>query len=305
LEELNQSSGRAYLAVPGCAADDTDRLAAAVAGPGWLGRPQRLLPSLRYLFGIESHVYAFAIAANVLLSFFPFMVLILSITRNLLHWNEGVEVILIGLEDLLPNDPGLLNFVKRNLLSAVRSRGRVEALSVILLVLSSNGIFIPLEVALNRLWGFAKDRSYWRSQLISFSLALSCGLLALAATVLTSASAQVLQSFIAPYIRVPRTVTLVALKLAAYPISIIIFLLIYWVLPYGKVSLRRVLPAAIVVGITVELAKYVYLMVWPLLDFRRAYGPFFISVTLLIWGFIGAMIVLAGGELSSRRSRVR
>jgi uncharacterized BrkB/YihY/UPF0761 family membrane protein len=91
----------------------------------------------------------------------------------------------------------------------------------------------------------------------------------------------------------------------SYPISIIIFLLIYWVLPYGKVSLRRVLPAAIVVGITVELAKYVYLMVWPLLDFRRAYGPFFISVTLLIWGFIGAMIVLAGGELSSRRSRVR
>ncbi|HEX9638304.1 MAG TPA: YihY/virulence factor BrkB family protein [Acidobacteriota bacterium] len=289
----------------GAAGDAAQEPAAPAAPkPKRARRAKRFLPSLSYLFSIESHVYAFSIAANVLLSFFPFMVLILSITRNLLQWHEGVDVILIGLRDLLPDDPGLFDFVERNLLVAVRSR-KVEALSLVLLVLSSNGIFIPLEVAFNRLWGFKADRNYVRSQLISFCLALSCGVLALAATVLTSASAQVLQEFIAPYIRVPQTLTLVALKLAAFPISIITFLLVYWILPNGKVRIREVLPVAVVIGITIELAKVSYVTVWPLLDFRRAYGPFFISVTLLLWGFIAAMIVLAGGELAARGRRPR
>ena len=286
---------------PTVAPQDSAREGAGAPEPAKrrLRRATRALPSLRYLFSIESHVYAFAIAANVLLSFFPFMVLILSITRNLLEWHEGVEVIFIGLGDLLPKDPALFDFVRRNLLVAVRSR-KVEALSLGLLVLSSNGIFIPLEVAFNRLWGFRTDRSYLRSQLISFCMALSCGVLALGATVLTYANAQILQQFIAPYIRVPQTLTLVALKLAAFPVSIVTFLLVYWILPNGKVSIRQVLPVAVVIGITIELAKYIYVTVWPLLEFRRAYGPFFISVTLLLWGFIAAMIVLAGGELAAR-----
>ncbi len=50
----------------------------------------------------------------------------------------------------------------------------------------------------------------------------------------------------------------------------------------------------------VEAVKYLYLLVWPWLDFRRAYGPFFISVTLIVWGVISSLVVLAGAEISAR-----
>jgi uncharacterized BrkB/YihY/UPF0761 family membrane protein len=62
---------------------------------------------------------------------------------------------------------------------------------------------------------------------------------------------------------------------------------------------------AIFAAVAIEIAKNVYLWLWPLLDFRQAYGPFFISITLLLWGFVAALIVLAGGEISVRVARSR
>jgi membrane protein len=259
-------------------------------------------PTVRYLFNIESHAYAMAIGSSVLLGFFPFMVLILSLSQNVFGWHDAVEAIYVGLRDLLPNDPGLVDFVERNLRVAVSSRGNVESLSVVLLIFSANGIFMPLEVALNRLWGFPRNRSYWWNQLVSFSLTFTCGVLALTAAVLTSANASVLQRLL-EHLVLPGRAKLLALKLAAVPFSILIFLLVYWLLPNGKVPLRAVWPIAVLAGVVVEGAKNLYVWLWPLLGLRRAYGPFFISVTLLLWGFCAALIVLGGAEMSARRGR--
>ena len=263
-----------------------------------------LSPTIRYLFTIESHAYAMAIAASVLLGFFPFMVLILSLSQNVFGWGDAVNAIYVGLRDLLPNDPGLVEFVERNLRVAVRSRGRAEALSGVLLIFSANGIFMPLEVALNRLWGFPSNRSYWLNQLISFGLTFTCGVLALTAAVLTSRNVDILDLLFGHVLILPERATLVALKLVAVPFAILIFFLVYWLLPNGKVPLRAVWPIAFLAGAVIEITKNLYVWLWPLLDLRRAYGPFFISVTLLLWGFVAALIVLAGAEMCARRGRL-
>ncbi len=262
-----------------------------------------LYPTVRYLFTIESHAYAMAIAASVLLGFFPFMVLILSLSQNVFQWSRAVDAIYVGLRDVLPDDPGLVDFVERNLRVAVRSRGQAEALSLVLLIFSANGIFMPLEVAFNRLWRFPSNRSYWLNQLISFSLTLACGVLALTAAILSSENVDTLQRLLGRIVRLPETATLITLKLAAVPFSILIFLLVYWLLPNGKVRLRAVWPIAVLAAVVVEIAKNLYLWIWPMFHLRRAYGPFFISVTLLLWGFIAALIVLAGAEMCARRGR--
>ena len=261
-----------------------------------------LYPTVRYLFTIESHAYAMAIASSVLLGFFPFMLLILSLSQNVFAWRDAVEAIYVGLRDLLPNDPGLVEFVERNLRVAVSSRGRVEVLSVVLLIFSANGIFMPLEVALNRLWGFPKNRSYGLNQLVSFSLTCACGVLALATAVLTSTNFAAMQLLL-ERLFLPDRAMLIALKLAAVPFSILIFLLVYWLLPNGNVPLRAVWPIAVLAGIVLEGAKNLYVWLWPMLGLRRAYGPFFVSVTLLLWGFCAALIVLGGAEMSARRGR--
>jgi len=173
----------------------------------------------RFLYQTEVHVYAFAIAANLLLSFFPFLVLILSVCQNLLGWRSAVEVVYLGLGDLLPSDPQLFDFVRRNLRAAVASRGRVELFSVALLLFSSNGVFLPLEVALNRVWGFTANRSFWRNQALSFGLILVCGALALLSTLLTAANRGLLEAVRGPLPAVARWRSLAVLKAVAAPVS--------------------------------------------------------------------------------------
>jgi uncharacterized BrkB/YihY/UPF0761 family membrane protein len=60
--------------------------------------------------------------------------------------------------------------------------------------------------------------------------------------------------------------------------------------------------AAIVVGMALEVLKYINLLTWPLLRAKlsREYGPFVYSASIVIWSFFGAMLVLAGAEWSAR-----
>jgi membrane protein len=261
------------------------------------------VPTVKFLLETEIHVYAFAISANLLLSFFPFLVLMLSLCQHVLRWRQAADVIYQALQDFLPADPQLFEFLRGNLRAAVASRGRVEAFSILLLLFSSNGIFEPLEVALNRVWGIRENRSYWSNQWVSFGLILICGALALVSALFTATNHQLLDMLAGPLPRLTRWIGLAAFKAAAVPVSIFILFLVYWLLPNAPIRWRSALPAAILTGLAVEAAKYAYLLVWPWLDFRRVYGPFFISVTLVVWGVISSLIVLAGAEISARGPR--
>lgn len=262
-------------------------------------------PTIAYWLGLDSHVYAMSIASNVLFGFFPFMLLVLSISQNFLGWSGAERAIYVGLRGFLPQDPGLVEFVERNLRAAVASRGNdVELVSIVLLILASNGIFMPLEVALNRLWGFPANRPYWKNQLISFTFTLMSGTLTLSAALFASGNTGWVEQMIGGRINLPDAAILVALKLAGVPFIALIFLLIYWILPNGPVPFKRAAVTAVVVAILVELTQLAYSQVWPWLDLRREYGPFFISVTLVLWGFFASMIVLAAGEAYSRSARL-
>lgn len=121
----------------------------------------------------EVHVYGFAIAANVLLSFFPFLIVMMSFCRHVLHWPEAVEAIIIALRDYFPAEMGA--FIERNLRYTVSSRGPMQIGSILLLFLTANGVFEPLEVALNRAWGIHENRSFLKNQLVSMGLIFLCG----------------------------------------------------------------------------------------------------------------------------------
>ena len=59
--------------------------------------------------------------------------------------------------------------------------------------------FLPLEVALNRVWGFRNNRSYLRNQLISLGLVFACGSLALLSVGLTAGNVAVVKSALHGY----------------------------------------------------------------------------------------------------------
>src|SRR5215831_18398989 len=259
---------------------------------------RRGVPTLRYLLKTEAHTYAFSVAANAILCFFPFMVLMMWLIHNVFHSQNMADVVVLLLRDHLPAGQEL---VIKNLNLLVKSRQRIKWFSILMLLITSTGVFLPLEVALNRIWGFTKNRSYLGNQIISLLLAFACGILALASTGAAAGNRALLNFMLFGHNDniVFRFLTAVALKLFATLASIAIFFLIYWFLPHGPVPAKSVLPSAVAMGILWELSKYAYMKALPWLDFQEAYGPFSISVTLMFWAFLSGLMLLAGAHLAA------
>ena len=273
----------------------------AQPGPSALERAwESWKPTGRYLMAVETHVYAFSMAANLLLSFFPFLIVMVSLCRYVLRWQAAEAAIFLALGEYFPDQLG--DFLQRNLRATVASRGPFQAVSVVLLMYTANGIFEPLEVALNRAWGIRANRSYFKNQLISLLLILACGALAL-----VSASVAALHQEMWEWLggRAAAGVSLASyfvLKTALLPMSILLLTMVYWVLPNGRVPLWPNLPAAVVVGALLEVLSYGNIAMWPWLRVKLEleYGPFVYSATIILWGFLASMVVLAGAERTAR-----
>jgi uncharacterized BrkB/YihY/UPF0761 family membrane protein len=263
----------------------------------------RWRPTLYYLGQTEAHVYALAIAASVLLSTYPFLIVITSFCRDVLHWRAAEQAIYLAIGDSFSGEPG--QFMVRNLQAWFKVNSKIHLTSMFLLLFTANGIFEPLEVALNRAWGVTKNRSYIKNQLVSLGLIFVCGSLALLSLMLTALNSQWLSAASSLNAGFGVWMNLLMFKLAALPISILALFLVYWLLPNRKVAPARVVPVAIVVGLALEALKYVNLLVAPLLQAKlhREYLIFEHSVTILLWSFAAAMIVLAGAQWTARQDR--
>jgi membrane protein len=257
-------------------------------------------PTARYLARTEVHVFAFSMAASVLLSLFPFLHVMVSLCKYTFKWQAGVEAIQLAVTEYFP---GELGGILANSLN-FRYPKKIEFVSIILLLFTANGIFEPLEVALNRAWGITKDRSYLKNQLLSFLLILLCGGLALTSFLLTAMNQELLGNLFGSAGPIPRWMTNVIFHLIAIPITMLALFLAYWVLPNCRVPVRRIVPVAFVVGLALTLLQYTVVMLWNwiLAKLKNDYGPFAHSSSVILFSVVAAMIVLAGAEWSARRA---
>ena len=183
--------------------------------------------------------------------------------------------------------------------------GKMHVTSMLLLLFTANGIFEPLEVALNRAWGVQVNRSYLRNQLISLGLIFACGGLALLSLMLTALNGQWMSQWSGTHAKLLVFLNLAIFKIAALPISILTLFLVYWVLPNRPIDAARVVPVAIWVGLALEALKYVNMLAAPMLSakFHHEYFVFEHSVTILVWSFLASLIVLAGAHWTARHER--
>ena len=258
----------------------------------------------KYLVKTEVHTYAFSVAANTILSLFPFIVLLLTLSQRVFHSNAMEAMVGEMMHSFLPVGQ---DFVMRNMVILAHPHKGTQIFSVVMLLITSTGVFLPLEVALNDVWGVKANRSYLHNQVVSTGLAAAVGALAITSVALTAG-----QRTIMTWIFFQHTDNVVfsflaflVLKCFAVIAGILLFFLIYWILPYRKIPARAVLPTAIVIGLVWEAAKWVYILLLPWLDFRAVYGPFYISVTLMMWAFISGLILLAGAHFSATRFLAR
>jgi YihY family inner membrane protein len=275
--------------------------AVPVASSGTL---QQVIALAHYMAKTEVHTYAFSVAAQVILSLFPFIVLLLTIAQRLFHSPQMVNVVVQMMTNFLPNNQ---DFVMRNMKILAVAHTQTRIFSVVMLLITTTGVFLPLEVALNSVWGVRKNRNYLHNQIVSLGLATGVGMLAMASVALSTAQVTVMQ-----YVFFGHTnnifFTFIGdsfLKICGGLASIGLFFLIYWGLPNRKIPARAVLPTAVIMGVLWEIAKYLYILTLPHLDLRSVYGPFEVSVGLMLWAFLSGLLLLAGAYVSATRQGLR
>ena len=257
-----------------------------------------------YMSKTEVHTYAFSVAAQVILSLFPFILLLLTVSQRVFHSMVMTNVVGEMMSNFLPNNQ---EFVVRNMKALAFAHTQTRVISVVMLFITVTGVFLPLEVALNSVWGVKKNRNYLRNQIVSIGLAVGVALLAMASVAMSAAQRTVLG-----WIFLGHTDNVVFafigrffLQITGLVASIGLFFLIYWGLPNRKVPPRAVLPTAIIMGVLWTAAKYIYIFVLPHLDFASVYGPFRVSVALIMWAFISGLLLLAGAYVSATRQALR
>jgi len=257
-----------------------------------------------YMTKTEVHTYAFSVAAQVILSLFPFIVLLLTLSQKVFHSAKMADVVGEMMTNFLPNHQA---YLMRNMRWLADSHTKGRIFSVVMLLITTTGVFLPLEVALNSVWGVRKNRSYLQNQLVSILLAVGVGMLAMGSVALSTAQRSVTAWIFFGHTD-NRMFSFIAggfLQVCALGASIGLFFLIYWGLPNRKVPVKAVLPTAVVIGVLWTLAKYVYILALPHLDFDSVYGPFQVSVSLMMWAFLSGLLLLAGAYVSATRQALR
>jgi len=257
---------------------------------------------IAYLLDSEVHTFAFSVAANAILSFIPFVVLLYTLANSVFHSHAMADVIGQTVQYFFPSNQ---EFVANSLagVAALSSRHGVQFFSLIMILVACTGIFLPLEVALNQAWGVTRSRNYLMNQLVAFGLAFLMVLLGMGSVAVNAAAEQVLNLVFLNHVDnfFYKSISLLVLA-ATTGVAVVVFLFaIYWLLPNRRVSPRPIVRTALITGIVWIAAKYIFVAVLPYLDLKALYGPFYVSVGLLFWAYISGLILFAGAQFSVAR----
>jgi YihY family inner membrane protein len=262
-----------------------------------------------YLLDSEVHTFAFSVAANAILSFIPFTVLLYTLSRSVFHSDTMKDVVTDMVNYFLPSVASK-DWVAIGLEDAAAHQG-VQFFSLLMILIACTGIFLPLEVALNQAWGVTKSRNYLHNQVIAFGLAFLMMVLGMTSILVNAAARGVLTVILVHQTNIKfidfvlhvtyQGTSLILLTATTGVASILFFFSIYWLLPNRKVPWRHVLRTSVYTGVIWLVARYIFVLLLPHLDLRALYGPFFISVGLLFWAYISGLILFAGAQFSVAR----
>jgi len=249
--------------------------------------------------------YASSIAYYSLLSFFPFVLLVLSLFGQMIvGLNEETLVRFVG--RALPSH---FDFVVNQIEELARSPKGFGVLHTIVLLWASMGVFGAITSAINHAWGVEQPPGFFKHKAIAFVMLMIAGLLTVAALSLGSLIQIVEARWFAGVVWNVPALTAVRgfmYRNAPTPMFILIVGLIYYFVPNAKVRLRDVWLGAVLAGGLWRLAFAGFS--WYVRDFSRfssVHGSIAAVIVFLIWVYLSAVILLYGAEVSAAYARLR
>ncbi|MDR3726899.1 MAG: YihY/virulence factor BrkB family protein [Terracidiphilus sp.] len=278
---------------------DSQNLVVPAAQSKWYRWRKDGTALVSYLLDSEVHTFAFSVAANAILSFIPFIVLLYTLAQSVFHSQMMVRVVSEMVHYFMPSNQ---DFVAVKLQQVAMHQG-VQVFSLIMILIACTGIFLPLEVALNQAWGVTKSRNYLANQVVAFGLAILMVVLALAGILLSAWERELLTFVFFHHTDnfIFEGISYLWLAFSSGVASILFFFSIYWLLPNRKVPPRYVMRTSIVTGIVWLFTKYIFVALLPHMHLEDLYGPFQVSVGLLFWAYVSGLILFAGAQFSVAR----
>jgi membrane protein len=266
--------------------------------------PQRL-PLWRALVAFlqgNSMTYAAAFAYHALFSFFPLILILLGIGGAFVRAYHLQPHIIESVRFYLPVGS---EFVEDNLRTITASSGKISVLAFVLLIWTATGAFMPLELALNQAWGVKKERGFFHKRIVAALMALLCGYL-----ILTSVFATIMLGRVADFLRgfskdhwvsLTTAVTIeILLVFVSFTLTVIMFALVYKIVPYTHIRFSQVTPTAILAALTWESAKYVFTFFLRYSNYKNVYGSIATIIAILTWVYVSAGILLFFAEYSAQ-----
>jgi len=270
------------------------------AANGWASRWRTTRVGRRALAGFALHdgpSVASSMAYFAILSLFQVIVLGVIVFSLLIGEGEARRIVIGRLESALPLESGTVTSVVE---SIIASRGGVTIVSVPLLAWGAIGFFGALSTGVGRAFATSTRRPFWQDKLIALLLLGGSGLLTLIAV--SIGLAESITARLAD--RIPGGgrggQLLVDLVGFALPILLVLvaLLVIYRVVPNRRVTVRQVLPGAIVATILFTVLRSGF--TWYATDVARYesfFGPISAVISLLVFLHFASMVVLLGAEI--------
>lgn len=267
----------------------------------WASRWRTTRVGRRAIGGFAEHggaEVASSMAYFAILSLFQVVVLGVIVFSFVVGEGEARRIVIGRLETALPLEPGTLGDIVQ---SIIDSRGGVTIVSVGILAWGAIGFFGALSTGVGRAFATSTRRPFWQDKLIAVLLMGGAGLLALIA--IGIGLAEGIAGRLATRIPGSGAGGRLALDLVGLVLPILLvliaLLLVYKVVPNRRVTVRQVLPGAIVATILFSVLRTSF--TWYATDVARYesfFGPISAVISLLVFLHFASMVVLLGAEIA-------
>jgi membrane protein len=259
-----------------------------------MGLLARLKRAGGMLISREIAVLTNAIAFNFLMCLFPLVLVVVAVSQPSVGGRRVTVAFELVLGELIPFGHDAIATSLRTLTKAARG---LEVLSLVLIVWGSSGIFMPVEMALNRAWGGRLHRDFWKSRLLAFLMTVAGGVLVLLSVALTVMA----RSYGKEWPQLAAS----AAKGSALLLTTLLFFLIYRFVPQADVGTRVAARAALFAGVTWEAVKYGFVVKLGQMNLQAFYGPLAFAVALLLWAYVSSLVLVFGALMSPIESTER
>jgi membrane protein len=169
-------------------------------------------------------------------------------------------------------------------------------------------VFAVVERALNRIWG-TMPRTFLHGRALTLGMIGIVGLLLSVSVLVTSLllALQEIAGRLSPrqvenyrlLSSVGNVFWQIVFALVSLLVTFTLFAIVYRFMPNALVTVRDVIPGAVIGGLLWEGAKYVFAWSLNYLDYNQIYGSVGAVVAVLVWGYVSSLVLLFGAQLTS------